>query len=121
MNLSQKSYNHKFITMCVTAVVSAVTSTFCCIGPLVYLVFGISSPWLMELNQLEFLQLPMLLISLAAFGYGFWLLNFSNKIICTKYFSRKTLVILYWVVFVIVMFFLTYPYVLPYILEMWGE
>lgn len=57
---------------------------------------------------------------LAAFGYGFWLLNFSNKIICTKYFSRRTLVILYWVVSVVVMFFLTYPYVLPYILEMWS-
>ncbi|WP_025235002.1 mercuric transporter MerT family protein [Mannheimia sp. USDA-ARS-USMARC-1261] len=114
------SYNNKFITMCITAVVTAVSSTLCCIAPLIYLLFGISSPWLMELNQLEFLQIPMLILSLCAFGYGFWLLNFSNKIICTKYFSRRTLVILYWVVFVIVMFFLTYPYVLPYILEMWG-
>lgn len=104
--------------MCVTAVATAVGSTLCCIAPLVYLVFGISSPGLMELNQLEFLQLPMLILSLIAFGYGFWLLNFSNKIICTKYLSRKTLVILYWIVFVVVIFFLTYPYVLPYILEM---
>lgn len=118
MNLFQKNYNAKFITVCMTAVATAVSSTLCCIGPLVYLVFGISSPWLMELNQLAFLQLPMLILSLIAFGYGFWLLHFSNKIICTQYLSRRTLVILYRVVFVVVIFFLSYPYVLPYILEM---
>ncbi|QHB16999.1 MULTISPECIES: mercuric transporter MerT family protein [Mannheimia] len=121
MNLSQKNCNgdnNKFITMCITAVVTAVSSTLCCIAPLVYLLFGVSSPWLIGLNQFAFLQIPMLILSLAAFGYGFWLLNFSNKMICTKYFSRKTLVILYWLVFVVVIFFLTYPYILPYILEM---
>ncbi|QIM67769.1 hypothetical protein A4G16_10565 [Mannheimia granulomatis] len=117
MNLSQKSYNNKFITMCVTAVVTAVSSTLCCIAPLIYLLFGVSAPWLMELNQLAFLQIPMLILSLVTFSYGFWLLNFSNKIICTKYLSRRTLVILYWLVFLVVMFFLTYPYILPYMLE----
>lgn len=102
--------------MCVTAVVSAVTSTLCCIAPLIYLVFGISSTWLIELNRFEYLQIPMLIISLGAFGYGFWLLNFSKKIICSKYISIKWLKIWYWVMFVVILFFLTYPYILPYLL-----
>lgn len=117
MNLSQKKLNNRFFASCVTAVVAAVTSTLCCIAPLIYLVFGVSSTWLIELNQYDYLRIPMLIISLVAFGYGFWLLMFSKKIICTKYLSRKWLMILYWLVFVIILFFLTYPTVLPWILE----
>lgn len=111
MNLSLKKLNNRFIASCVTAVIAAVTSTLCCIAPLVYLMFGISSTWLMELNRFEYLRIPMLIVSLGAFGYGFWLLNFSNKIICTRYFSRKTLIILYWVVFFIMLFFSILSYV----------
>lgn len=99
------------------ALTSAVASTLCCIAPLVYLVFGISSPFLMELNQLAFLQIPMLIVSLVLFGYGFWLLVFSNKIICSKYVSHRTLVVLYCLVFVVILFFLSYPIVLPWLLE----
>lgn len=117
MNLSLKKLNNRFIASCVTAVIAAVTSTLCCIAPLVYLMFGISSTWLMELNRFEYLRIPMLMVSLGAFGYGFWLLNFSNKIICTRYFSRQTLIVLYWIVFFIMLFFLSYPTLLPYILE----
>lgn len=104
--------------MCTTAVSAAVVSTLCCIAPLIYLTFGVSSSWLVSLNELAFLQIPMLIISLGAFGYGFWLLNFSNKIICTRYFSRRTLQILYWLMAIVMLFFLTYPYVLPYLLEL---
>ena len=117
MTTSPKSYNNKFIAACVTALVAAVTSTLCCIAPLIYLLFGISSSWLVSLGELEFLQIPMLIVSLGAFGYGFWLLNFSNKIICNKYISRKRLVILYWIMFVLILFFWLYPIVLPWILE----
>ena len=42
MNLLLKNYNNKFIASCITAVVAAVTSTLCCIAPLIYLMFGIS-------------------------------------------------------------------------------
>ncbi|ABR74109.1 hypothetical protein CBG46_01585 [Actinobacillus succinogenes] len=118
MNSPQKSSNRTFWAICATAVSAAVASTLCCIAPLIYLVFGISSGWLVSLNELAFLQIPMLMISLGAFGYGFWLLNFSNKIICTKYLSRRTLQILYWIMAIVILFFLTYPYVLPYILEL---
>lgn len=112
-----KNYNNKFIASCVAAVAAAVTSTLCCIAPLLYLLFGISSPWLIGLNKLDFLRLPMLVVSLGTFAYGFWLLMFSKKIICTKYMSRKGLIISYWLVFIVILFFLAYPTILPWFLE----
>ncbi|MCK3657676.1 hypothetical protein A4G18_02860 [Pasteurellaceae bacterium Pebbles2] len=117
MNTLQKNSNPTFFTAVATALVAAVTSTLCCIGPLIYLAFGISSTWLMDLSEYEYLRIPMLIVSLAAFGYGFWLLVFSKKIICTKYLSRRALLWCYWGVFVIILFFLTYPTLLPWILE----
>ncbi|WP_439241227.1 hypothetical protein [Lonepinella sp. BR2474] len=117
MSLSQKNYNPSFWTACVTALIAAVTSSLCCIAPLIYLIFGVSSTWLIGLNQLDWLRMPMLILSLGAFGYGFWLLVFSKKIICTKYLSRKALLWGYWILFMFIIFLLSYPTLLPLILE----
>ncbi|GJJ80422.1 mercuric transporter MerT family protein [Pasteurella canis] len=117
MNSLQKNYNKSFIATCVTAVIAAVTSTLCCIAPLIYLVFGVSSTWLVSLHEYDYLRIPMFILSLAAFSYGFWLLTFSKKVICTAYLSRKSLIVLYSIVFVIMLFFLVYPNILPYFLE----
>lgn len=117
MNLSLKKSSNRLIATCVTAVIAAVTSSLCCIAALIYLLFGVSSSWLIKLNQFDFLRMPMLVISLIAFSYGFWLLVFSRKIVCTRYLSRRTLLILYFVVFGVILFFLFYPYLLPWILE----
>lgn len=118
MNISPKNYRNRLVTAALAAVAAAMGSTVCCIAPLVYLLFGISSTWLISLNEYEWLRLPFLVISLSAFGYGFWLLFFSKKVICTQYLSRRTLLILYGLVFMLVLFFLTYPTVLPWILEL---
>lgn len=99
------------------ALSAAIASSLCCIAPLLYLLFGISSPWLMQLGELTWLQIPMTVLSLGLFGYGFWSLFFSKKIICTRYLSRNTLMVLYAIVFVLILFFLLYPTVLPWILE----
>lgn len=99
------------------ALSAAIGSTLCCIGPLIYLIFGISSPYLMSLSEFAYLQIPMTILSLAIFGYGFWSLFFTKKIICTKYISRRTLMGLYAVVFVLILFFLLYPILLPWILD----
>ncbi|TDQ59632.1 mercuric ion transport protein [Mesocricetibacter intestinalis] len=117
MTTAQKNYNKSFIASCVTAVLAAVTSTLCCIAPLLYLLFGVSSAWLVKLDALSFLRFPLLLLSLAAFGYGFWLLTFSKKIICSRYISRKTLLVLYGIMFIFILFFLLYPNLLPWLLE----
>lgn len=116
MSTFPKSSN-KLITALMAALSAAIASSLCCIAPLLYLLFGISSPYLMSLSELTWLQIPMSILSLAIFGYGFWLLFFSKKIICTKYLSRKNLKILYLIVFAVILFFLLYPTLLPWILE----
>ncbi|HED4470293.1 TPA: MerT [Pasteurella multocida] len=117
MNSKHNNASKSLIASGVTAVIAAVTSTLCCIAPLIYLMFGVSSTWLVSLNELDYLRIPMLILSLAAFSYGFWLLTFSKKVICTAYISRKSLIVLYSIVFAIMLFFLVYPNILPYFLE----
>ena len=118
MTTSPKNANKSFWLATGTALSAAVASTLCCIAPLVYLLFGVSSTWLISLGEYNYLRIPMLIVSLCAFTYGFWLLMFSKKIICSKYISRKKLVALYWIVFIVMLFFLTYPMLLPWILEL---
>ncbi|OOF36933.1 mercuric transporter MerT family protein [Rodentibacter heidelbergensis] len=117
MTMSLKNANNSFWVAIATALSATVASTLCCIAPLIYLVFGVSSTWLIGLGEYDYLRVPMILVSLCAFAYGFWLLMFSNKIICTKYISRRKLILLYWIVFIVMLFFLTYPTILPWILE----
>ena len=118
MTTSLKNSNKSFWVAIATALSAAVASTLCCIAPLIYLIFGVSSTWLIGLGEYDYLRIPMLIISLCAFAYGFWLLIFSKKIICSKYISRKKLIVLYWIVFIVMIFFLTYPIILPWVLEL---
>ncbi len=73
MNSLQKNYNKSFIATCVTAVIAAVTSTLCCIAPLIYLMFGVSSTWLVSLNDCQFSPFYAIL-------YGIFLNKFSPQI-----------------------------------------
>lgn len=116
MSTSLKSSNSLLATL-MAALSAAIASSLCCIAPLIYLMFGVSSPFLMGLSEFAWLQIPMTVLSLGIFGYGFWRLFFSDKIICTKYLSRRSLMGLYLLVFVLILFFLLYPTLLPYILE----
>ncbi|TCT17438.1 hypothetical protein [Bibersteinia trehalosi] len=116
MSTSPKNSNN-LITTLMAALSAAIASSLCCIAPLIYLLFGISSPWLMQLGKLTWLQIPMTVISLTIFAYGFWLLFFSKRIICSKYLSHRTLMWLYAAVFILILFFLLYPTFLPWILE----
>ena len=118
MTTSPKNSNKSFWLATGTALSAAVASTLCCIAPLVYLLFGVSSTWLIGLGEYNYLRIPMLIVSLCAFTYGFWLLMFSKKIICSKYISRRKLIALYWIVFIVMLFFLTYPTILPWILAL---
>ena len=101
MTTSLKSSNKSFWVAIATALSAAVAST-----------------WLIGLGEYDYLRIPMLIVSLCAFAYGFWLLMFSKKIICSKYISRKKLIVLYWIVFIVMLFFLTYPTILPWIFEL---
>jgi len=84
MTTSLKSSNKSFWVAIATALSAAVASTLCCIAPLIYLVFGVSSTWLIGLGEYDYLRIPMLIVSLCAFAYGFWLVLFFKKIIFPK-------------------------------------
>lgn len=100
------------------AIVAAGASTLCCIGPLLYLVFGISAAGLIGIPGATWLQIPMLLLSLGLMARGFWRLYLSPKPICVSVVSRRVLVVLYWLSVPLVLALLTYPYVLPWVWEM---
>ncbi|QSX35392.1 hypothetical protein JYB87_03715 [Shewanella avicenniae] len=99
------------------AVVAAMASSLCCIGPLIYLVFGVSAASLSGVEQLAWLQYPMLLLSSVLILLGFWRLYFSKRPICSGRFSRNNMLLLYWLTLPVVLAFQLYPYVLPWLLE----
>ncbi|RPH27771.1 hypothetical protein EHN07_10395 [Buttiauxella warmboldiae] len=99
------------------ALAAAAASTLCCIGPLLYLVFGISAAGLTGIPTLPWLQIPLAAIALGLMIRGFWRLYLSPKPICTSIVSRRVLVGLYWLSVPLVLFLTTYPYVLPWLWE----
>lgn len=99
------------------AVLSAVASSLCCLGPLLYLVFGISATGLTNLGQLGWLRIPMTALSLLLVGDGFRRLYFSSKPICVGMISRAKMRLLYWLAVPVILFFILYPVVLPLIFE----
>ena len=58
MTTSLKSSNKSFWVAIATALSAAVASTLCCIAPLIYLVFGVSSTWLIGLGEYDYLRIP---------------------------------------------------------------
>ncbi|MDR1046046.1 MAG: hypothetical protein LBP33_13215 [Candidatus Adiutrix sp.] len=101
------------------ALLSAVASSLCCLGPLLYLVFGFSAAGLIGLGRLSYLQVPLAALSLLFVGCGFWRLYFSSKPICAGWFSLAGTRLLYWLSAPVILFFVLYPVLLPLILEAW--
>lgn len=100
------------------ALVAASASTLCCIGPLLYLLFGISAAGLIGVPAFDWLQIPMILLSLALMARGFWRLYLSQKPVCVSVVSRRALEWLYWLSVPLVLVLISWPWVLPVILEM---
>ena len=102
------------------AVVAALVSSLCCLGPLVYLVFGVSAAGFSGLEKLGWLQWPMIGGSLVLLLAGFWRLYVSRQPYCNAYVSRRVMCMLYWLAVPLVLALLFYPFFLPYVLE-WLE
>ena len=99
------------------ALLSAIASGLCCLGPLLYLVFGLSAAGLTGLGRLSRLQVPLAALSLLFVGYGFRNLYFSSKPVCAGRLSRKKMLLVYWLSVPVIVFFVLYPAVLPLLLE----
>lgn len=117
MTTSQASSAKPLLVTMAAAVVAAVASSLCCIAPLIYLVFGVSAAGLSGLSSLAWLQVPMLLLSTGLIFLGFWRLYFAKKPLCTGKFSRGQMLLAYWLTVPIVLAFQLYPFVLPWLLE----
>ena len=117
MTTSAPNSNKGNLVTLLAALIAAGASTLCCIGPLLYLLFGISAAGLTGIPTLPWLQIPMVIVSLGLMVRGFWRLYLSPKPICTSVVSRRVLVLLYWLSVPLVLFLTTYPYVLPWIWE----
>jgi mercuric ion transport protein len=99
------------------AVVAAVASSLCCIAPLIYLVFGVSAASLAGFERLSWLQVPMLVLSTGLILLGFWRIYFSHKPLCTGTVNRTQMQLIYWLTVPVVLAFQLYPFVLPWLLE----
>ena len=99
------------------ALLSAAASGLCCLGPLLYLVFGVSAAGLTGFARLGWLQLPMTVLSLLFVAYGFWRLYFSPRPVCAGRLSPGKIRLLYWLALPIILFFILYPWILPLFFE----
>ncbi|WP_210405309.1 mercuric transporter MerT family protein [Limnobaculum zhutongyuii] len=117
MTTSQKSNAKGFLATLAAAIAAAVASSLCCIGPLIYLVFGVSAAGLSGIEKLGWLQFPMIAVSSVLIIMGFWRLYFSRKPFCRGSISRFQMLCLYWIAVPIVLAFQLYPFVLPWLLE----
>jgi len=99
------------------ALLSAAASGLCCLGPLLYLLFGLSAAGLTGLGRWSRLRIPLASLSLLLVGYGFWNLYFSSKPFCRGRLSLAGLRLLYWLSVPVILFFVLYPAVLPLMLE----
>ncbi len=100
------------------AMLTAILSSLCCIGPLIYLLFGISAAALTGIQILNYLQIPMITLSVGLLLLGFWRLYFSKKPFCAGRLTRKQTLSLYWCTLPIILLFQLYPFILPWIIEL---
>lgn len=117
MTMSASSSIKGGLLTLLAALAAAAASTLCCVGPLLYLLFGISAAGLIGIPAFDWLQIPMVALSVGLMIRGFWRLYLSPRPICVNVVSRRTLVWLYWISVPLVLALITYPYVLPWLLE----
>ena len=99
------------------AIFSAIASSLCCIGPLVYLAFGTSIAGLSSLSALGWLQWPMIGVTLSLLCVTFWRLHISKRPYCGRFLSRTNMLFLFWVSVPVALLIMFYPFIIPLFLE----
>lgn len=98
------------------AVFTALLSTLCCLPAFLFIFFGVSSGILTYFTTLDFLRIPMAVLTIILFILG--LINLNKKLSCSC--SKKDIFKQYLIassLFLIVSFLLLYPEVLPYFMD----
>lgn len=98
------------------ALFSAFASTLCCLPPLLFLFFGISSGFLSYFTTMEYLRIPMALISIIFLLY--FLKKQYEKISCQCTKQEKIKKSIFPILlFFIMIFLLFYPELIPLFME----
>lgn len=98
------------------AVFTALFSTLCCLPAFLFLFFGITSGFLVYLTSLEFIRVPLAILSILFMFLAFLYLKknssckHSRKMALTKYIMLFSL-------FCFILLVLFYPEILPLIME----
>ena len=98
------------------ALAASLAAGLCCLAPLLYLAFGISVAALSGLTRLTWLQIPMAVVAIFCLGAAFFRLYVSKRPICTQAGTRKRLQLYFWLITLLTLAVLSYPFVLPWLL-----
>jgi len=100
----------------ISAVFTALLSTLCCLPAFLFIFFGISGGILTYFTTLEYIRIPMAVLTVVLFIYGIRKLNKKIKCECTKGEKLKnyTFVVL---AFLLVLSILLYPEIIPMFME----
>lgn len=101
-------------------ILAGILGSLCCIGPLILTLLGISGAAV--LSRFDFLQLPMAVVVITAFGYaGYSLFKNRNSCepssICANPTKHRILIIAYTAGLIIAIAAITSPYWLLWILD----
>lgn len=103
---------YKILGSVFAAAVFAVFSMSCCLAPLLFILFGISASSLSFLSFLAPYRAIFTVITVLSLVYGFWKLYISDKPICSgRFINERVLKILFWILTVVSLLALFYPFV----------
>lgn len=100
----------------ISAVLTALLSTLCCLPALLFIFFGISGGILTFFTQLEFLRIPLGVITLILLAYGVKLAKSTNSCSYKKSEIYSNSIILFLLI-TLIAFLLFYPEIIPLFLD----
>lgn len=110
------NYSHLTKGTMTAAILAAVAGSLCCIGPLVLITLGLGGAWIGVLGKFQVIH-PYAIIATALFlGFAFWLLYIKPQPCkdarknCSIPKSLQLQRIVFWVVLVIAVLLLAFPY-----------
>lgn len=106
----------KYNVPIIGAVFTALLSTLCCLPAFIFIIFGVSSGFLTYFTSLDFLRIPMALLTVILFILGIKSLNKKISCECSVKDRLKQYGVLT-LIFLFIVFLLLYPEILPYFMD----
>ncbi len=104
------------------AVLAAIGASACCVGPLLLLSLGIGGAWVSTLTSLETVRPVFIVLTFVFIGLGYRKLYFAPSNCeegegCELHDVQKNQKNIFWVVSVLILFLLAFPWYAPYFME----